>query len=211
MTLCDCGFVAPTGCGCGFHNSDGIEWLKVAGQEAQRKPSVLIDSRSDNLLVCGASGLLAAVPTRFLTPPSAAVYLSTTMTTGNGTATPVTYNAELFDNDTIWSAGLPTQLRPATPGYYYAWAQAQWQGNNAGYRHQYIQFSNSLIITADLFFAVSATAVNNHVGAIYPFDDGDYFEVYLQQNSGGTRTVDAADATTNFSQNSAGMIFLGDL
>jgi hypothetical protein len=210
VALCDCGFEAPTGCACGFLDSDTIEWTKVDGQESQREPSPRIDPRSDNILSCGSSGLLAKLPAHFLSRPEFRIYRSTTQSIGNDTPTLVSYNTEQVDTDSMFTA-TDTEVFINTPGFYLLYSSVRWAVDADGWRDLSLLLNGAVELARDLFFANQAIEFANHVSTIYRLTSTDFLQCRVHHTAGGSLNILAANANTANSRNTFGGIFLGDL
>lgn len=209
---CSCGFVAPEGCACGFLDTDSVIWTKVAGQESQRRASPRIDPRSDSILSCGASGLLAKLPTRFLTRPEFRIYRSTDQSIGNDTPTTITYSSTSFDTDNMFT-GPSDDVFINTAGFWLISASVRWTGDADGWRDLALLLNGTSGITLarDFFYAENAVQHANHASAVYRFEATDFLNVQVHHTAGAALNTLAANGTTTNSYNTFCGIFLGDL
>jgi hypothetical protein len=125
------------------------------------------------------------------------VYHNTTQTVGTGSATALAFNAENSDlRGWHTTGGSNSRITVSATGYYQASVYLLYAGTGSDDSHYRDNIEFRINGTAfaidrriqikdafDKIFSVSAPIV--------PMAASDYIEVYLEQNSGGTRTVAA--------------------
>jgi hypothetical protein len=117
------------------------------------------------------------------------VYNSTTQNVANSTDTYPTFNSEYYDTDGFHSTTTNTS-RLTVPaglgGYYLITGFLSFEGNATGYRQAGIAINVTTEITPVLYSSVgtASTVLNFHY--IANLSAGDYVEMRLIQNSGGT-------------------------
>ena len=118
-------------------------------------------------------------------------------------STAVTFSALKWDTDGMWDAGNPTRLTVRTPGLYqvsvlarmptalYGRLDLNLRANAGG-----VAGSGTSIFTYTALNATVTGTANGPIAANFILDQpvpaNDYFEVFLRQKSGATRTLDAA-------------------
>lgn len=122
-------------------------------------------------------------------PPACRVRRSTNQSIATGgTGSVITFDAERFDTDTMWSSG--SRITIVTAGLYTITGGALYAANSTGYRQTAIQLNGTTLLAADSKLAVTspgATACS--VAATYKMIVGDYVELLCFQNSGGALDV----------------------
>jgi hypothetical protein len=108
----------------------------------------------------------------------------------SGALTTLTFNTEVFDTDSIHSTSSnATRLTCRTAGKYMVGANVRWQSSAAGtYRYVQLLVNGTTRAAAIHQTPIAATAGQNIV-TIWEFAVGDYVEVGVIQDSGGSLNV----------------------
>lgn len=121
--------------------------------------------------------------------PAASVERTTTQSIGTGSATAVSFGAELFDHGGCWVIGSPTRLTAPVAGVYSVSAAVEFAANATGNRqvHIYTNGSEHSRITVPSVGAGLATRVSHN--AIVQLAAAEYVEVFVFQDSGGNLNI----------------------
>ena len=119
-------------------------------------------------------------------------------TISTATDTALTWQAEIFDTDAFHSTSSNTSriTIPAGKGGKYEFSFAlRWSGNATGYRNVsfYVNGSTGAIINRVINLNASDPIMNGSV--LLDLSAGDYFELYVYQNSGGNLDVNHTSST----------------
>jgi len=178
---------------------NGTEWEVGLGTRSSStvmaRTAVLSSSNS------GALVSFTSAPTVFLTPPGAhwgsiaRVTRTSDQSVANNTATAVSWQAMSDNNVTAWVVGSPTRITvPAGYTSVRLTATAVWASDSTGNRWlQFVKNGTALWEGAQL----RPSALESALTGIYgwaPCTVGDYFELQVQQTSGGA--LNLAGATT---------------
>ena len=129
--------------------------------------------------------------------PSARVYNSANISIPNDTVTVLTFNSELLDTDNIHdTATNPSRLTCKTAGLYAIYGNAQFAAHATGARTVLIRLNGT---STSIAAATAGSAGRNQslpVSTQYPLEVGDYIELAVWQNSGGSLAVNYVDAYT---------------
>jgi len=128
---------------------------------------------------------------------SALVKLTADEAIATATGTSIPWDAAEYDDNSMWSAGNPTRLTVPASGFARARLQAGilWGGHATGYRNIDIRKNGSLAAGApnSTVFPSSADTMAQLIASpILAVSPGDYFEVRVLQNSGGSLNVGAS-------------------
>ena len=121
------------------------------------------------------------------------VYHSVDQVIANATSTFLAFNSELFDNDSMHSAGSNTRITFNTAGLYLVSTTELWGASALGRRLSRIVLNGVTIIGG--YSAGNAGAADNAssgVTVIYRMAVADYVQVSVNQDSGGNLTVFAS-------------------
>ena len=168
---CDC-------CGCVFDDDYGTS--TVSGEGTADDPFTV--TRVDPAFVRPAVKLsrttLASVP--------------------NNTPTEVPWVTEVFDTDSMWSAGNPTRITFNTAGMYQFGAQWQWPLNVTQLRGaEWILVpggTGSDVVLIEELTDPPGAVFNRQLNYQWHFEVGDFIELLVNQNSGGALNLDSANA-----------------
>jgi hypothetical protein len=190
MARCpNCDAEIPIGCNCEVGDENCFEWT---GDGSEGSPYVLlpvISADPDQLLSCGADGLLAETPDVLLIPPAVQAYNTNHLTIANNTLTTVTLNTENYDTDTMHSTSSNTgRLTFNQPGTYIVTFVCAWNKHVTGDRIAQIR-KNGVDILAYESKRSSANSADLIVGHCITVEDDfiatDYVEARVQHTSGG--------------------------
>lgn len=119
----------------------------------------------------------------------ALVKLTSNQSVANNTTTVVTWSSAEYDDATLWAGGNPTRLTVPT-----GWTRVRltanigWASSNAGRRILEVRKNGASQWGLPLVHgpvASNARTNQNGVSSVVAVTAGDYFEVYVTQNSGG--------------------------
>lgn len=132
-----------------------------------------------------------------LTPKKCAVYQTSSQSlTTSGTAYAISWDAEHYDNDGMWSASAPTRITIQTDGLYHFDAVVAFGSNASGYRELEIRKNGVAVRPRARDLPVSG--VNHLVRASGDLDllAGDYLEVFAIQVTSPTTTLGTVSGLT---------------
>lgn len=123
--------------------------------------------------------------------PRCRVYSKVPIPINSGAWTPLPFDAETFDTDTMHSLLLnPSRITFTNPGTYAVGGVFAFEPNAAGVRYAKI-YANGATDIAMVNIPVSTGASDTVLclSTIYQFTAGQYAELYAYQTSGGARNV----------------------
>lgn len=125
--------------------------------------------------------------------PHARVYNSGAISISNSSLTALTFDSERVDVGSCHSTGSnPSRLTAPDAGYYSSAGNVSWAANATGVRQASIRLNGATIIGEVILPNVGAgTAAEIQVVASYQLAAGDYLELCVLQNSGGSLNVNA--------------------
>jgi hypothetical protein len=159
VSRCRCGSEGVFECGCSAADSDCID---VTGAGTSANPfsfSPILDSDPDNLLSCGASGLLADLPALIKNPPRCKLRRNVDMTVPSATEQLVEYNLVDYDSAGMFNPSDGFRLNIVADGLYEVKFAGRWYPNNIGGRRTHLTIQPDGII-----FVVTTQAATIHVG-----------------------------------------------
>ena len=119
--------------------------------------------------------------------PGCAVYNSATQNVSTSSNTTLTADSELYDLDSMHSTVTNTsRITATTAGKYRIGALVEWDSDATGRREVYLLVNGTTVHTLTIGNAVAGMTQNGT--KILTLSAGDYVEVRVWQNSGGTRT-----------------------
>ncbi len=121
---------------------------------------------------------------------SASVYHNTAQSINNSTWTILSFNSERWDNGDFHSTSTnPSRLTCNRDGKYELWAKVEFTSNSTGYRAAMFYKNGSSFTVYVTQPAINGTSTIVNVS--FPFDcvEGDYWELRVFQNSGGSLNV----------------------
>lgn len=129
--------------------------------------------------------------------PAASVERTTTQSIGTGSATAVSFGAEIFDHGNCWVIGSPTRLTAPIAGVYTVTAAVEFAQNATGNRqvHIYTNGSEHSRVTVPSVGSGLATRVSH--SAIVELAAGGYVECFVFQDSGGNLNITNGANTPN--------------
>lgn len=128
-----------------------------------------------------------------LDAPGCRVYRSTNQSISNATGTAISFNQERYDPDNMHDNSTnPSRVTISKAGVYQVTGNIRTAANTTGARDLWLQVNSSTIIG---FNALTASATDSglstmQVAATWKFAAGDYVELVLWQNSGGSLNVE---------------------
>lgn len=143
------------------------------------------------------------------------VYRTTTQALGNATETLVQFTAHEYDTDGFHDDSTDNS-RLTVPvglaGYYHIFGAFSIANNATGQRTAYPRLNGSTTLMVAGGESVTSGASNSHFGfsTVRPLDEGDYIEVLIYQNSGGSLNLDVGSNPGNYAP-SFGMEWRGPL
>ena len=136
--------------------------------------------------------ILEAIEQFLLTGPACLLTHSGAQSITHNTVTPLTFDTELVDTESIHSTGVnPTRMTCVTAGRYLCTASVQIQSNATGERQLRILKNG----TADAIISVTPVSGNvtrGTISVLLNLAASDYVEIAIFQSSGVTLTVDVA-------------------
>jgi len=128
-----------------------------------------------------------------LSPPTCKVYKTANQSIPDSAYSCLTWNAELFDTDTMHSnTSSNSRVTFTTAGIYQVTLTCLWANNAVGFRYHTIEKngtttynSGTNIIEPFVIGALGATHAGANINFLSPFNAGDYIQVFVYQNSGG--------------------------
>ena len=104
------------------------------------------------------------------------------------TATLITFNTEVFDDDNVYDNSTNYRFTPAIAGKYYISAQTDFEGSNITANWIYI-YKNGAKHWGSHHDASNHTYITQAIGAIVEANTTDYFEIYVYLDTTGTPKV----------------------
>jgi hypothetical protein len=160
----------------------------IAASAADTPARLAVGNNGETLIAdsTAATGLKWAKSSNFV---GCSVYNSVGQTIANNTATALTFDSEFFDTDTFHSTATNTSritIPAGLGGKYQINFGYRWAGNATGSTRIARLYLNGANANKDLTdnVATNAEIIQNR-SFIYNFTAGDYFEVFVTQNSGG--------------------------
>ena len=138
----------------------------------------------------------------FLTnPPACRVYHSAATLIGTGVHTPLAFNSERYDTDTMHDTAVSnTRITITTAGVYVVTFNAEFAANATGVRTVGIRINGAS------FLALNAAPADGAVNPVpvtvateYKFAAGNYIEATAWQDSGGNLNVNSTNYSPEFS------------
>jgi|GEM_PF-5635820 len=140
-----------------------------------------------------APGGIVSLPSQ----SAARAYRSSNQTIANSTWTKVLFDAESFDTQDEFDSTLGYRFVAKENGYYLVCASVQFAANANNYRSIAIYKNGVVWANGPLVINNgSATAVRLGMADIVPMNAGDYVEIWVWQNRGGTLNLNGGSATT---------------
>ena len=128
------------------------------------------------------------------------LYKSSNQTLNNNTSTAITFDSESFDTDGFHSTSSNTSritIPSGKAGYYLFTGHGEIEANSTGTRYSLI-YKNGSTLVENATSPGGAGRTNLVVTSIQSANVGDYFELFLEQNSGGALTTYNGIASTTF-------------
>jgi hypothetical protein len=122
----------------------------------------------------------------------ACIVTRSTAQTGIVTATPtvITFDTEAFDNASMFTTSLPTEITITRAGNYTVSAYAGIESNATGYRRLLIeQNGGSNYVVIDERPAVNGDATHMTIGTFLSCQVNDKLKLFIEQSSGGNRST----------------------
>lgn len=111
----------------------------------------------------------------------------------NATYTAVLLNDQIWENpSTVWSTGATKLFAPYTGKYLIA-AYVGWLANSNGLREAYVSINGGVALAYDSRMAVNGAATRQTMSFITTITAGQYIELYVWQNSGGSLNINALE------------------
>ena len=115
-------------------------------------------------------------------PPKVRTVVTTDFASSTSLAN-ISWETEVFDTDTMFSAGSPTRITFTTAGLYLISLQVVFSsGTELSYRHagMYLNGNSGSLIAGMTLPAIASTMIPINVGTIYPFTAGQYLTAKVQ-------------------------------
>ena len=122
---------------------------------------------------------------------------TTPQSIANNTMTTLTWEQAIYDSNNLFSFATPTRITIPTGVSKVRLSGSVWWGSvNVGNRHLRIMKNGAGFLGYGYVLSPAITASPNQVfTAVVDVSQGDYFELEVSQNSGGSLLVDSADIT----------------
>ena len=150
-------------------------------------------AKTDEIIISDAGTLKRLDLTHLYPTPLVHVRMDTTPTISTGTATKLVLDTEVIDSDGKFDNSSNYRFTPTVAGYYYAYASAEFVNTNSIayiflYKNGSADSSNigrgNMVDSSDS----SDESVVQTASLVY-LDADDYLEVFVEQSSGGDKTV----------------------
>ena len=128
-----------------------------------------------------------------IVPPACVVGASATLNIPNSTWTGVTFVTERFDTDALHDNSVnPSRFTITTPGIYQISAYVTWSGSVGGnVRDLALRVNGSTYAAYSRGPITAGSGGLTNLSVAWDLDEGDYFEIAANQDSGITMTVSA--------------------
>lgn len=113
----------------------------------------------------------------------------------NNAWTAVTFSATDVDELGAFQAGNPTRLTAPSSGWYQCFGHTAWDSNTTGQRLVALRLNGNQFAVQGNTPTAAAPGVDLAVSAPFFFQVGDYLELYVYQNSGGTINAQGCQLT----------------
>lgn len=128
-------------------------------------------------------------------PPRCRVYNSADLTIPNNADTPLTFDSERFDTDTMHSTSANTnRITATTAGKYLIGLSIVWANNSTGIRNVSMAVNGTTAILSETVVSLSGFSTPINVQTFYDLAAGDYVAVTGYQNSGGNLAISKAQS-----------------
>jgi len=135
---------------------------------------------------------------------SARVHRSTDQTINSGSWIALSFDAENWDTDNIWTSGSPTELVCRTPGKYIIHGHIMWDTDSTGNRGIAVRLNGTDYIGSHRNLASTSSYSLQNISCIYNLEAGDYVELMGHQNSGTTLDSKSDSMSPSFSMTRIG-------
>lgn len=182
-----CDYEIEPGCNCAVADGTDLEWTGDGSDGSPFALSPILSADPDNLLTCGANGMLAEIPDAIVNPPACQIYKSTHTSVPDDTLTALSFNARLYDTDTMHSLVTdPERITIKTAGVYVVTLEAVWNKNVAGDRIAQVRKNGSDVLSLESKRTGGADLLVGHSITVQDvFAVNDYLEALVHQTSGG--------------------------
>lgn len=129
--------------------------------------------------------------------------ITTNQPVSNNTNTPIFWNGEDLDTDSGHSnVTNPSRYTVVTAGYYQLTPTVVWATNGSGYRQIFVAKNGDTThrygMNNTFVLGVSGAQVCMNISVVLGLQAGDYVEVWVYQNSGGSLDVSISNADPRF-------------
>lgn len=124
--------------------------------------------------------------------PTCGVYRSTAQSIGNAADVPVTFDSERFDNAAMHSTSSNTSrltIPTGGGGKYLVGGVIDWAANTTGYRKLAVKVNATTEYARQVGPTTSTGAAAQAILSVVSMSAADYFEIQVDQNSGGALNV----------------------
>lgn len=128
--------------------------------------------------------------------PACKIYHNANQSIANSVATGLQFNSEVFKTDNMHSTSSDiSRITINTAGVYQIIANVGFDANSTGYRIVQFRANGATLIPGVIANAISSPGIGTNIAAVtlYKFNAGDFFEVFVQQNSGSDLNVISAN------------------
>ena len=157
---------------------------------------VMARVRTDQVFAVGDTGVVTFAPflrRRLLTPSdraSARIYITADQAVANNILHTVSFDTVAFDQGGLVNlAAFPTRVTAPEDGIYIATAGGVWDTNTVGGRFHFINSNLAGGTTLSESSSDAVVQVGFSITGLFEFTSGQYVELIVLQNSGGSRNL----------------------
>lgn len=184
--VCECGAIDFTECGCSLTDSDCIT-IEGSGNLNPLTPIVRYDPADDNL-ASSSTGMLVKLPPNILSPPRCSAYHNANQSINSDVGTVLSLNAEYYDTDTMHDTSTNnSRVTFMTTGIYLVTFLCAWEGNTSGDRLSLIRKNGNEFLGGVARRALNSATYELGMSVTVQefFEEDEYVEAYVRQDSGG--------------------------
>jgi hypothetical protein len=170
-----------------------VSWISPGVIPRPNKVYTMLKFGDDSLILGEASSTMFSTPDRGRAP-SVSLYRTTGHVVVNDVVTPLSWQAQKFDTDTMWDVGDPTKIWFVTPGLYIVGATLEWPVTGTGdvRRILDIRLNGTTFIEREenrYILGPSTHVMAQRVSRLTWFSELDYIEFCAFQSATGALTL----------------------